>query len=183
MSDLFYERVAPEAIMTVFGTMNYCHRHTFMLLTKRPWNALRFCRDAELLSHRINGARWPENVWLGVTAENQRRADERIPILFQIPAAVRFASIEPMLGPVDLLLPLKRKAIDWVIAGCESGPGRRRAEYQWFRDLRDQCVAANVPFFLKQMDGQDGGWNSGKLEKMPELDGQVWDQYPENGGT
>ena len=106
-------------------------------------------------------------VWLGVTAENQQTADERIPILLQIRAAKRFVSIEPMLGSVDLAgddggqpyFPFDNEegtvtpGLDWVIAGCESGPGRRPAKIEWFRDLKNQCVDAGVPFFLKQAGG------------------------------
>ncbi len=134
-----------------------------------------------------------QNVYLGVTAENQEQADERIPILLQIPAAVRFVSVEPMLGPVDLTrIVYERQTVidslkglhgwplphadgpklDWVICGSESGPNRRHAKIEWIRDLRDQCRAANVPFFLKQME------IDGKLVKMPKLDGRVWDEMP-----
>ena len=149
---------------------------------------------------------WPLfNVWLGVTAENQARADERIPILLQIPAAVRFVSVEPMLGPVDLTriggdwygngrinalkglqnddtyvneYNLRWKAkhcgeLDWVICGSESGPNHRKTKIEWIRDLREQCISANVPFFLKQME------INGRMVKMPELDGKIWAQFPE----
>ena len=150
---------------------------------------------------------WPlPNVWLGVTAENQEMADERIPILLQIPAAVRFVSVEPMLGPVDLTQlridqephcehhnaltdistdtpygyikhdvpdPLGRGKLDWVICGYESGPKRRPAQIEWVRDLRSQCVTANIPFFLKQIE------INAQMVKMPELDGKVWNQMPE----
>jgi len=104
---------------------------------------------------------WPlPNVWLGVTAENQEMADKRIPILLQIPAAVRFVSVEPMLGPVDLdsyLIvgtdhpgSIMRKGIDWVICGGETGPDARPVHPDWVRNLRDQCQASGVPFFFKQ---------------------------------
>jgi protein gp37 len=140
---------------------------------------------------------WPlPNVWLGVTAENQEQADKRIPILLQIQAAVRFVSVEPMLGPISLgawllspgWIPTyydpdncngypsaepTNENIQWVICGGESGPGARPIHPEWARNLRDQCVAAGVPFFLKQMDV------AGKLVKMPELDGQRWAQWPE----
>ncbi len=143
---------------------------------------------------------WPlPNVWLGVSAEDQQRADERIPLLLPTPAAVRFVSVEPMLGPVDLsclqhdrefevdaltgahgvLRPLRGKgpSLDWVIAGCESGHGARPADVSWFRSLKDQCVAAGTPYFLKQMMVPQCGGKP-KLSKMPELDGRVWDQVP-----
>lgn len=100
--------------------------------------------------------------WLGITAENQKAADERIPILLQIPAAVRFVILEPLLSPVDLKLVddydpiggLRTNAdmLDWVIAGCESGPKRRPAKLKWLRDIRDQCQEAGVPLFIKQIE-------------------------------
>ena len=123
----------------------------------------------------------PPNVWIGATVEDQRRADERIPHLLAIPAAVRFLSCEPLLEPVDLLYSAfngsdsfgSMPGIDWVIAGCESGPGRRACEPEWLRGLRDQCAAADVPFFLKQME------IGGKVVKdCPPLDGKVWDEVP-----
>jgi len=132
---------------------------------------------------------WPRhNLWLGVTAENQEMADLRIPFLLQTPAAKRFVSVEPMLGSVRLGslwwnakisgggAPWAIDSLDWVIAGCESGPRRRPCNIEWLRSLRDQCVAAGVPFFLKQMD------INGRLVKMPILDGRVWAQVPEGKG-
>jgi protein gp37 len=182
-----------EQIAAVFGVMAACPQHTFQVLTKRPermvewfrwlrkdgpaswWNAIRQrLPDSRLM--KPTGRPTTEilpNVWLGVSAENQAAADERIPLLLQAPAAVRFVSCEPLLGAVDLRCvqhdrefevdaltgnhgvtrPLKGRgpALDWVIAGCESGPGARPAETDWFRSLRDQCQEAGVPFFLKQM--------------------------------
>jgi protein gp37 len=158
-----------------------------------------------------HGGPWPlPNVWLGVTAEDQQRADERIPLLLQVPAAVRFVSVEPLLDAVDLSPWLYCQAcgygreaqlmhgdhrlcgagvdrpgptvLDWVIAGCESGPGARPAETDWFRSLRDQCQEAGVPFFLKQMMQTNYGGSramaKAKLVKMPTLDGKVWDEVP-----
>lgn len=148
---------------------------------------------------------WPlSNLWLGVTAENQEQADARIPHLLATPAAVRFVSVEPMLGPVRLdMIGVPEQCarhdgpwtlywnaltgfratspysgsegnakLDWIICGGESGPGARPMHPDWARSLRDQCVAADVPFFLKQMAVD------GKLVHMPELDGRVWEQYP-----
>ena len=146
---------------------------------------------------------WPlPNVWIGVTCENQEQADKRIPVLLQIPAAVRFVSVEPMLDEVVLSPWLgvvsgcrihcpttcrscrlhsweceeahdNRPGINLVICGTESGPNRRATEIDAIRTLRDQCVEAGVPFFLKQME------IGGRLVKMPELDGQRWAQWPE----
>jgi len=100
-----------------------------------------------------------DHIYLGVTVENQKRADERIPILLQIPAAVRFISVEPMLSKIDLGIDIGHGvgdlAIDrlnWVICGTESGQKRRPAKIEWIRDLKDQCVDAGVPFFLKQIE-------------------------------
>lgn len=134
----------------------------------------------------------PQNLYLGVSAENQQTADERIPILLQIPAAKRFVSIEPMLGPVDLkinnwiespdyTLPSTNyfpeyEGIDWVIAGCESGPHRRPAKIEWFRNLKNQCVDAGVPFFLKQANGYINGKST--VVKMPYLNGRQWNEMP-----
>lgn len=158
----------------------------WLLLTKRPENVLRFAFDAwckkvhHASQNEGDGRRWafPPNVWLGTTVENQAAADERIPHLLRVPAAVRFLSCEPLLGPVDLTrirIPLEGESfmtrsamhatdslnkgaatpgrdqrIDWVICGGESGPGARPMHPAWAKSLRDQCVAAGVPFFYKQ---------------------------------
>ena len=129
-----------------------------------------------------------ENVWLGVSAENQETADYRIPLLFETPAALRFISVEPMLGPINIwnitwdfeqddkeLANWSRGAnyYDWFICGCESGKNARPMNIDWVRNLRDQCKIAGIPFFLKQME------IDGKLTRMPELDGKVWAEYPE----
>jgi protein gp37 len=117
---------------------------------------------------------WPiPNVWLGTSCEDQETADKRTAHLRKCPAAVNFLSLEPLLGPIILEL----ESIDWVIVGSESGPGRRETKLDWVRSIRDQCVAANVPFFLKQLHV------NGKKVSMPELDGRVWDQMPEMAGV
>lgn len=141
---------------------------------------------------------WPlPNVWLGVSVENQHFADERIPLLLQTPAAVRFISAEPLLGPVDLsggsdpcrtwlrsgLMALRGLAterwwppLDWIICGGESGPSVRPTDPAWVRDVRDQCVRAGVPFFFKQWGGRRPT-SSGRL-----LDGRTWDEMPRQRG-
>jgi protein gp37 len=186
MSDLFHPSVPAEFIHDVFSSMiGYGNtRHTFMILTKRPERMFEVL-TSEMFTfwHRQDANDHVKNhVWLGVSVENQQTADERIPLLLQTPAAVRFVSVEPMLGPVDLdptcrgffgTLP-NQPGIDWVICGCESGTGARPMELDWARSLKDQCVEAGVAFFLKQ------AVIGGKLVKMPELDGRVWDQYPES---
>jgi len=206
MGDLFHKSVEDDWIHSVLSVAisTYYGYHTYILLTKRPARMMQFSKY--FTSSRI---------WLGVTAENQARADERIPILLQIPAAVRFVSYEPALGPIDLSQYLPRwewhyhdpvtnqdvysddkirsagsskiirypddPYINGIIAGCESGPGRRPAKVQWFRDIKDQCVEAKVPFFLKQavmFGGKNGGNFYDKVLSMPILDGRVWDQVP-----
>lgn len=195
MSDLFHEDVPFEYIHVIWDIIKACPQHTFLILTKRPQ------RMAEVVN-RIYGLErlgWSkgfwDHVWLGVTAENQQHANERIPILLQIPAAVRFVSVEPMLGPVDLskwkpfdgecycqddpkgCKPRLSKncpetAIDWVICGGETGPGARPMHPDWVRSLKDQCQDAGVPFFLKSL------YIDGKIIKMPELDGRRYNEIP-----
>lgn len=179
-NDLFHEDVSFDFVCDVLARVEFSPQHTVLVLTKRPERMLEFFQTWE-------NRRWPlPNLWLGVTAENQACADERIPILLQIPAAVRFVSVEPMLGAVDLnereLLIDKRRFkytignyLDWVICGGETGPGARSMQIEWVQNLKDQCVVAGVPFFLKQMH------MGGKMVKMPELDGMVWDEMPEPG--
>lgn len=178
MGDLFHPDVPDEFINEVFNTMSnaqWFHGHRFMVLTKRPERMKTVIEaiEADIMEQRKpiknpDGSTTQKltfslplnNIWLGVTAENQARADERIPILLQIPAAKRFVSIEPMLGPVDImqyLLPQvytppypDRSALDWSICGGESGPGARPMHLGWVRDLRDQCVSTGTPFYFKQ---------------------------------
>ena len=114
----------------------------WQLLTKRPENVL------DMVPAGWHGA-WPRNVWVGTTAEDQARADERIPHLVRIPAPVRFLSVEPMLGPVEL----RGAGVEWVICGGESGPRHRPFDLDWARSLRDQCAKGGVPFFFKQVGG------------------------------
>jgi len=160
MGDLFHEDVKDEWIDSIFSTMisTYYGYHTYLILTKRPQ------RMKAYLSRRKYTGKHSFRIWLGVTCENQQRADERIPILLQIPAAVRFVSIEPMLGPVDLTFinpfddfhtdaldtPDPSYKLHWVILGGETGPGARPMHPDWARSVRDQCQAAGVPFFFKQ---------------------------------
>jgi len=135
---------------------------TFLIVTKR----IDFARARLPESW---GSGWP-NVWIIASTENQHWLDERMCWLRGIKSVVRGISYEPALGPIDISK--HAQFIDWVVAGCESGGGRREAEAGWFRSLRDQCASFGIPFFLKQMDVD------GKLVKMPELDGAVYDQLP-----
>lgn len=161
MSDLFHDRVPEEFIREVFRVMEECSQHRFQVLTKRPERA---CELASRLP-------WPPNVWLGTSVENVLVLD-RIETLRHVPAAVRFLSIEPLLGRIGRL---SLKGIHWVIVGGESGPDARPMDPSWVRVIRDQCIAANVPFFFKQW----GGTN--KKAAGRELDGRTWDQLPESG--
>jgi protein gp37 len=164
MSDLFHEDVPTAFIQDVFETMRMADWHTFQILTKRP---SRLAAIAELLP-------WPANVWMGVSVENQRFTT-RIDELRRVPAAVRFLSCEPLLGPLRLNL----EGIDWVIVGGESGPGARPMRADWARDVRDQCRAAGVPFFFKQWGAHDeNGIRVGKGRAGRVLDDRLWDQFP-----
>jgi protein gp37 len=158
MSDLFHERVPDSFLAEAFDVMRQASWHTFQVLTKR----------AGRLEAAGAWLDWPPNVWIGVSVESRRYLD-RLKCIQSVPASVRFVSFEPLLehlGPVDL------RAVDWAIVGGESGPGARRLEASWVVDLRDQCVAAGVPFFFKQW----GGTNKKKAGRL--LDGRTWDQLP-----
>jgi protein gp37 len=146
----------------------------WLLLTKRPWNIERMAPA----TWREN---WPSNVWLGTTVEDQRRAEERIPHLVQHRSVVRFLSVEPQLGPLDLSKWIHE--IDWVIAGGESGGGARPTRVEWARSLRDQCVEGAVAFFFKQWGQFAQVAGSERLVRLPTknervLDGRTWDQLP-----
>ncbi len=169
MSDLFHDDVPNDYIARVWAVMAEARQHTFQILTKRPGRMRSLLRSATFWAafwaagvHDRTGLDVSSsplsNVWLGVSVENQKWADVRIPVLLDTPAAVRFLSCEPLLGPVDLAwredgpdgeasFPA---GIDWVIVGGESGPGARPMHPDWARSLRDQCQNAGVPFFMKQ---------------------------------
>jgi len=184
MMDVFEDRPELEAprnklLMTIFATTHL----DWLLLTKRPENAQDLC-------WRKWRAGIPENVWIGVSAEDQETSDKRVHQLLQIPAAVQFISYEPLLGPIDpsastwgagkprqplevqaaqLTHPLA--AIDWVIVGGESGPKARPMHPTWVRSIRNQCIAAGVPFFFKQWGEWAPAW---EMEK----DWPAWDKHP-----
>jgi protein gp37 len=206
MSDLFHEDMPDEWIDRVFAIMALSPQHTFQILTKRPERMRRHLShdgrlrgiamiagkmvdergfDGDVASDAVLDGPWPlPNVWLGVTAEDQARADERIPSLLETPAAVRFVSAEPLLGPVNLaririapdhhtiidaldgyaLEAGGRTGLDWIIVGGESGPGARPTHPDWIRSIRDQCAAAGVAFHFKQrgdwswLEPGDGEW-------------------------
>jgi protein gp37 len=158
MSDLFHKDVPLEFIQQVFDVMRETPRHTYQILTKRNQRLVELAPMLE----------WPSNVWMGVSVERWIHVN-RVDALRQVPAAVRFISCEPLLGPTELNL----DGIHWVIVGGESGPGYRSMDPNWARGIRDQCIAANVPFFFKQWDGVRPK-SRGRF-----LDGQEWQQFPE----
>ena len=145
MSDLFHDEVPFDFIRKVFDQMERYDQHTYQVLTKRPERMLAYLQQSEELF-------WPDNVWVGVSVENQYWADKRIPILANIPAVVRFLSVEPLLKSVDLRHHLKH--IHWVIVGGESGGRSRPMKAEWAECIRDACVEAGVPFFFKQWGGR-----------------------------
>jgi protein gp37 len=160
MSDLFHEAIPESFILGVFETMERASWHTFQILTKR----------AERLARLSQRLPWPPNVWQGVSIESASQTG-RIAYLRDVPAAVRFLSIEPLLGPIAHL-PLD--GIHWVIVGGESGPAHRSTDREWVREIRDQCASAGVPFFFKQWGGRtprSGGRS---------LDGRTWDEMPDS---
>jgi len=158
MSDLFHEEVPEDFVQKVFDVMNHCPLHTFQVLTKRP-------ERARGLSPRLS---WGGNIWLGVSVENSD-VTGRIQHLRKTRARTKFLSVEPLLGPIPRL-PVS--GIDWVIVGGESGPGARRMDAQWVRQIRDRCVSRGVAFFFKQWGGVAKKKN-GRI-----LDGGTWDEMP-----
>ena len=166
MSDLFHDSVPTDFIRRCFDVMNEARHHIYQILTKRPERALEI---AGVLP-------WAENIWLGTSVESSRYIC-RVSTLQQVPALVRFLSVEPLLSRISEL-PLE--SIDWVIVGGESGPNARPMNPEWVRILRDQCVAGGVPFFFKQWGafGPDGMHRSKKANGR-EIDGRSWNQLPE----
>ncbi|MCS5498376.1 phage Gp37/Gp68 family protein [Cnuibacter physcomitrellae] len=158
MSDLFHARVPLDFVRKVFDVIADTPQHTYQILTKR---SSRLPKVAEKLN-------WPSNLWMGVSVENSDQL-YRVDDLRQVPAAVRFLSCEPLLGPLNSL---DLKGIDWVITGGESGPRARPLEVDWVRAIRDNCASANVPYFHKQWGGRTpkaGGRT---------LDGEIWSEMP-----
>lgn len=195
MGDLYHKNVHPAWYWQIFDVIKECPQHTFIVLTKRPENIPPF--------GSITTSVWPPNLWLGVTVESPDYL-WRIDKLLEIPAAVRFVSLEPLLGPVDLqgggagakrlflsTIPCfeigpptptsspfgaskytgKRPGLDWVIVGGETGPGARPVGLNWIMDIRDACIEASVPFFLKHRGGKK--WAGSRL-----LCGREWNEFP-----
>ncbi len=159
MGDIFHQLVPYDFVAESFGVMTKAAQHQFQLLTKRSLRLWQLASDLP----------WPENIWVGVTVET---ADylERIDHLRQTGAAVKFVSFEPLLGPIP---DINLEGINWVIAGGESGPGARPIKADWVRNIREQCVEQNVPFFFKQW----GGVNKKKNGRS--LDGRTWNAMPQ----
>jgi protein gp37 len=216
MSDLFHEKVPFAYIAAVFGMIARNPKHTFQLLTKCPERAAEFftwiwkrgayvatipthLRPRDMMMLRCmeeygledDGRLFPPwplaNLWLGVSAENQETYDKRLPVLmYRCDAAVRWASLEPMLGPID-----PHGSLGWVVAGGESGPGARPMEAWWVRDVRRACQETDTPFLFKQFgrisnnpDPADptAKENGGTCKGGRTLDGRIWDEYPEKKG-
>lgn len=160
MSDLFHENMPLDVIQKVFKVMNDNPLHTFQVLTKR----------ADVLLKHSKHLKWSKNIWVGVTVENQENVS-RVDYLRKVEANVRFLSIEPLIGKIDYL---DLENIDWVIVGGESGPGARPMEETWVLEIKKQCQKQDTPFFFKQW----GGTNKKKNGRL--LEGQTWDEMPEN---
>jgi len=219
MSDVFHENVEDSQIHKIFAAMSLAPQHTFQVLTKRPERMMEVLSqdniEQAVLCERIwqrhhekapNVEGWPlSNVWLGVSVEDQKTADERIPLLLQTPAAQRFISAEPLLGHITHLPGTTQcqscggiawnidgadkwcsdcgeqfTSLDWVIVGGESGPGSRPMSPEWAQTLRDQCEDAEIPFLFKQWgEFDEQGEKVGKKKSGRELDGEFYDGYPD----
>jgi len=153
-SDLFHIDIPADFTEEVIRVAKDCPQHTFLFLTKRP----------EVMA----GFEFPPNAWAGVTAENQEHADERLSHLANVSAPVHFVSCEPLLGPITHWPYMP----DWVIVGCESGPGARPMDEDWVRSIRADCIVTQTPFFYKQ------AIVNGKMDHRPLLDGERWTQWP-----
>jgi protein gp37 len=163
MSDLFHARVPIAFVRDIFDVIRETPQHTYQALTKR---AHRMARFADRLD-------WPDNLWMGVSVESADATD-RIDHLRATPAAVRFLSCEPLIGPLSNL---DLSGVDWLIAGGESGHRARPMDPSWVTDLRDQCREAGVAFFFKQWGGRTPKANGRRL------DGRTWDEMPQKVGA
>lgn len=158
MSDLFHQDVPDDFIIEVFNSMNKAKWHTFQVLTKR----------ADRLATIAPKLKWTPNIWIGVTVENNLHVD-RIKALKNIPAKVKYLSVEPMLSEINNLV---LDEIDWVIVGGESGPGARPIKEEWILPIRDKCQELKIPFFFKQW----GGVNKKATGSL--LQGKEWKELP-----
>lgn len=168
MSDLFHKDVPDDFVRETFRVMLDVDRHTYQVLTKRPARAARFVRRNRDL---FGPDGLPPHIWIGTSTENQETA-YRVRHLEDVPAAVRFLSCEPLIGPLSLCKVWTPGGIAWVIVGGESGPGHRPVDPRWVTGLRDECLTAGIPFFFKQWGGRTP--KSGGRQ----LDGREWNEFP-----
>lgn len=181
MGDLFHPLVAVESVRRIFQIMMTAN-HNFFVLTKRPE---RMAKILNLIFERVT-LKQMENIWFGITAENQEMADQRLPVLLDLPVTNKWASIEPMLGPVDIyeyMIPdadwvededgFINTCLRWVVCGGESGPAPRPMAIDWAKSLNSQCKKANVPFMFKQM------MQNGKKISGPRLNGRAYMDMPQ----
>lgn len=178
MSDTFNLDVPFKWIDQILETADYCSQHTLIILTKRPRNAL--CYDGYADMENTDGSgnletsnwEWPQNVWLGTSVCTQKEVDN-INYLLEIPSVkIKFISVEPMLEQI-IIPEEKLKRLQWVVIGCESGPGAREIDNKWIANLILDCMNFDIPVFLKQMRVH------GKLIKNPNIGGKNWNQFPE----
>jgi len=174
MGDLFHPAIINSYRDSIMEIIAQTPQHTYQILTKRPGLMQDYVQWVENEQHNNWCSLFP-HVWLGVSAEDQERADERIPSLLKVPAAVRFVSVEPMLGPVNLSSYL-HCGISWCIIGAESGPNHRPMSEDWVRGLIAQCKQAKVPVFYKQ------AYQDGKKVSLPMIDGRQYIEYPQITG-
>lgn len=160
MSDLFHEGIPDQFIHEVFDTMRRADWHIYQVLTKRP----------ERMAEMAPKLPWPRHVWAGTSVELDRHTERANSYLRGVPAAVRFVSAEPLLGPLPSL---ELDHIGWLITGGESGHRNRPCDPDWVRGLRDRCRSAGIPFFHKQWGGRTPK-AGGRM-----LDGRTWDEYPD----
>lgn len=204
MSDLFHESLPDSDIDDIFRTMLLAGQHTFQVLTKRAARMHRYLGDPDTpwriagvtsVSSNVDRSRapipWPlPNVWAGVSVENQAAADDRIPLLLDTPAAVRWISAEPLLGPISFIVPFAGgkvdasrgarpgiPSLDWVVVGGESGPGARPMVLDWAQDIVRQCRAAGVPVFVKQLGSRPTNRESAP-HPIGDRAGQDMDDWP-----
>jgi len=190
MGDLFHPAVKYEWIDKIFDVVVASPQHRFLFLTKRPFTMADYIEKFLTKVKAFDVDFWMQNIWLGVTTENQGMAAARIPVMLSIPAAVHFVSLEPLLGPINLKKNILQ-GLDWIICGGESGPGARPIHPEWVRKIRDDCLQAKKPFFFKQWGDKPDpaafdephGLINARME-IPKrghiLDGEVWQEYPEN---
>ena len=175
MSDVFHPKAPFDFVIRIFDVMREAAElrgHVFQVLTKRPGQAVAWWER----NRDRYGDVWPEGVWIGASVENQKYAP-RITVLSRLPAPIRFVSAEPLLAEVNLKPWLDSGDVQWVIAGGESGRSARPMELDWARSLRDQCLRAGVPFFLKQLGGKRGKLSGDAAV----IDGDTWTQMPAGG--